>query len=145
MAEVPLCPVSGRPMVRGVRPFTISYKGQARTFDMPGWYCDASEESIFTRADMKVSDRELAILKAEVDNLAGPDEVERVRKGLGLTQAGASEIFGGGPRAFQKYESGEVSTSRVMTNLLRIVSRHPEEVARMTADVRAQEDERRQA
>lgn len=32
-----------------------------------------------------------------------------------------------------------------MTNLLRIVSPHPEEVARMAADAHVKDDERRQA
>jgi HTH-type transcriptional regulator/antitoxin MqsA len=132
-------------MVRDVRPFTISYKGRSRTFDMPGWYCDASDESIFTREDMKVSDRELTTLKAEVENLASPGEVMRLRKRLGLSQTKASHIFGGGPRAFQKYESGEVATSRIMTNLLRVVSRHPEELAQMAAEARAGEGEKQQA
>ncbi|WP_018264020.1 type II toxin-antitoxin system MqsA family antitoxin [Methylobacterium sp. WSM2598] len=134
MAEAPLCPVSGQPMVRDVRPFTISYKGHKRTFDMPGWYCDASGESIHTRADMKVSDRELATLKAEVEHLATPAEVVVLRKRLGLSQAKAAELIGGGPRSFQKYESGEVSTSRAMTNLLRVLARHPEEVERLAAE-----------
>ena len=31
---------------------------------MPGWYCDASDESIHTGEDMKVSDRALNRLKA---------------------------------------------------------------------------------
>ena len=135
MVEAPFCPVTGRPMVRATSPFTITYKGRRRTFPMPGWYCDASGESIHTRADMRVSDRELSRLKAEVENLAGPDEVVRLRKRLGMTQARAGHIFGGGPRAFQKYESGEVLASRPMTNLLRVVARHPEELARIAAEV----------
>ncbi|MDO9429097.1 MAG: type II toxin-antitoxin system MqsA family antitoxin [Methylobacterium sp.] len=139
MTEAPVCPVSGQVMFRDTRPFTLHYKGSVRTFDMPGWYCDGSGESIFTRADMKISDRELATLKATVENLATPAEVARLRKTLGLSQAKAGEIFGGGLRAFQKYESGETSTSRVMTNLLRVVSRHPEEVEQMAAEASKRE------
>jgi HTH-type transcriptional regulator/antitoxin MqsA len=51
-------------MHRDVRPMTLTYKGKKITFDMPGWYCDQSDESIHTSKDMKVSDRMLNRLKA---------------------------------------------------------------------------------
>jgi len=52
----PVCPETGAPMYRGVRPMTSSYRGETATFDEPGWYCDQSEESIHTGDDLKVSD-----------------------------------------------------------------------------------------
>jgi HTH-type transcriptional regulator/antitoxin MqsA len=38
-----------------------------------------------------------------------------------LTEAG--EIPGGGPRAFQKYESGEILVNKPMAQLLRLLDR----------------------
>jgi DNA-binding transcriptional regulator YiaG len=35
------------------------------------------------------------------------DDIRRIRERLGLTQVEAGEVLGGGPRAFQKYESGD--------------------------------------
>lgn len=142
MTDAPLCPETGQAMVRGMRPLTVSYKGRSRTVDMPGWYCDASGESVFTREDAKVSDFALVTLKAEAANLATPDEVREVRTGLGLSQAEAGTVLGGGIRAFQKYESGEVLTSRAMTNLLRSLVRHPEDVAIIRVSAREGEDQR---
>jgi HTH-type transcriptional regulator/antitoxin MqsA len=124
----PVCPVTGLPMVRDTRPMTIRYKGQTATFDMPGWYCGESGESIHTGDDMKVSDRELARLKGTIEGLLPPAEVRRVRKRLGLTQREASTIVGGGRNAFQKYESGETLPSQAISNLLKVLERHPEEV-----------------
>jgi HTH-type transcriptional regulator / antitoxin MqsA len=46
---------------------TIECNGAQTTFDMPGWYCDGSEESIHTGEDMKVSDRALNRLKAATE------------------------------------------------------------------------------
>ncbi|AWV19800.1 MULTISPECIES: type II toxin-antitoxin system MqsA family antitoxin [Methylobacteriaceae] len=135
MAEAPNCPETGQPMVRGVRPDTVAYKGRTRTIMMPGWYCDASGESIHTRDDMKVSDRALADLKAEVEGVASPSEVARVRKVLKLTQVQASRVFGGGPRSFQKYESGEVRTTRTMTLALRMAEKHPRDILQMAAEM----------
>ncbi len=135
MDEAPVCPVTGESMVRDTRPFVVSYKGREQTVSLPGWYCDASGESIHSRDDLKATDRALIALKAEAEGLATPGEVARVRKKLGLSQVKASEVLGGGPRSFQKYESGEVTPSRAMTNLLRVMERHPEEIHRLEADV----------
>ena len=121
----PICPETGQPMVRGVRPMTITYKGRSATFDMPGWYCEASGESIHTGKDMKVSDHELNRLKAKVEGLLLPEDVYRIRKRLGLTQKLAGQLIGGGINAFQKYESGEVLVSHAMTSALVLLDRDP--------------------
>jgi HTH-type transcriptional regulator / antitoxin MqsA len=128
MSNVPVCPETGKPMARGTRPMEISYKGQSTTIDMPGWYCDESSESIHTAEDMKVSDAALKELRKEVENLLKPQDVKRIRKKIGLTQREAGTLLGGGPNAFQKYEQDTVSVSKPMSNLLRVLERHPEEV-----------------
>jgi HTH-type transcriptional regulator / antitoxin MqsA len=56
-------------MVRDTRPMTITYKTQSSTFDMPGWYCDGSGESIHIAQDIKVSDTAVKELKIKVENL----------------------------------------------------------------------------
>ncbi|MBM3571952.1 MAG: type II toxin-antitoxin system MqsA family antitoxin [Alphaproteobacteria bacterium] len=121
----PTCPKTGQPMFRAVRPMTIAYKGRASTFDMPGWYCRASDESIHTGADLKVSDRALNRLKGQVEGLLTPDDVRRIRKRLHLTQKDAGRLIGGGPNAFQKYESGDVLVSHAVTSALLLLERDP--------------------
>ena len=127
MTGTPVCPETGKPMLRDTRPMTINYKGQSATIQMPGWYCDESGESIHTGEDMKVSDAALKELKNNVD-LLNPQEVKRIRTKIGLTQREAGAIFGGGPNAFQKYEQGTVTVSKPMSNLLRLLEKHPEDV-----------------
>jgi HTH-type transcriptional regulator/antitoxin MqsA len=112
-------------MYRAVRPFTLRYKGEAITFDMPGWYCDESDESIHTGADMRVSDRVLNLLRARHEGLLEPAEIRRIRKKLHLTQEVAGLLLGGGPRAFQKYESGDVLPSRAVYSVLLLLDRDP--------------------
>lgn len=128
MSKAPVCPETGKPMVRDTRPMEISYKGQSTTIDMPGWYCHESGESIHTAEDMKVSDAALKELRLEVENLLKPQDVKRIRTKIGLTQREAGTILGGGPNAFQKYEQDTVTVSKPMSNLLRLLERHPEEV-----------------
>jgi HTH-type transcriptional regulator/antitoxin MqsA len=121
----PVCPKTGASMGRDSRPMTLSYKGKSITFDMPGWYCDASDESIHSGADMKVSDRALNRLKARAEGLPGPEEIRRIRRKLGLSQGEAGELIGGGPRAFQKYESGDLLPSRAISSAMALLDHDP--------------------
>jgi HTH-type transcriptional regulator/antitoxin MqsA len=105
---------------------TLSYKRESITFDMPGWYCDQSEESIHTGEDMKVSDRMLNRLKARSEGLLEPEEIRRIRKKLHISQEAAGLLIGGGPRAFQKYESGDLLPSRAVSSALALLDRDPE-------------------
>jgi len=129
----PVCPETGAPMHRGVRPMTLTYKGESVTVEMPGWYCDQSKESIHTGDDMKLSDRALNRLKARVDGLPEPEEIRRIRKKLGLTQEAAGELIGGGPRAFQKYETGDLLPSRAISSALALLDHDPKALAVLKA------------
>ncbi len=112
-------------MRRGVRPMTLEYKGAHTIVDMPGWYCDTSDESVHTGDDMKVSDRALNRLKAAIENLPLPEEIKRIRTMLGLSQEAAGELIGGGPRAFQKYEAGDLLPSRAIGSALALLDHDP--------------------
>jgi HTH-type transcriptional regulator/antitoxin MqsA len=128
MTKAPICPETGKPMVRDTRPVAVTYKGHSTTIDMPGWYCNDSGESIHTGEDMKVSDAALQAVKIKVENLLSADDVRRIRVKMGLTQRQAGTLIGGGPNAFQKYEAGEVTVSKGISNFLRMLERHPEEI-----------------
>jgi len=52
-------------------------------------------------------------------------EIRALREGLGMTQAEAGELIGGGPMAFSKYERGEVTQSAGIDNFLRVLAVYP--------------------
>ena len=124
----PVCPESGHPMNRGIRPVTLSYKGLSANIEMPGWYCKHCGESIHSGKDMAVSDKALNRLKAEAEGLLLPKTVRRIRKRLKLTQKEAGRIIGGGPNAFQKYETGEILVSKAITSALILLDKNPEDL-----------------
>jgi len=62
----------------------------------------------------------------------GASDVKRIRESLGLTQAEAGELLGGGVRAFQKYESGVISPSATAANLLRLLESDPGALTKLT-------------
>ena len=78
---------------------------------------------------MKVSDRMLNRLKARVEGLVEPEEIKRIRKRLKLTQENAGRVIGGGPRAFQKYEKGDLLPSRAVSSALVLLDHNPEALA----------------
>jgi HTH-type transcriptional regulator/antitoxin MqsA len=121
----PVDPETGASLHRDVRPLTLAYKGQSITVDMPGWYGKQPDEGVFEPEDMKVSDRALNRLKARTEGLLEPEEIKRIRKKLGITQGAAGELIGGGPRAFQKYETGDLLPSRAISSALVLLDRDP--------------------
>ena len=125
----PRCPSTGATMRRCERAMTLNYRGKTLTFNMPGWYCDTSEESIHSAQDMKVSDRMLNRLKAEAEQLVTSQEIRRIRKKLNLTQVEAGELIVGGTRAFQKYELDDVLPSRAISSALLLLDRDPAALA----------------
>ena len=133
----PICPETGAPTFRGVRPMTLTYKGECITFDMPGWYCDQSDESIQSGDNMKTSDRMLNLLKVRREGLLEPGEIRRIRRKLHLTQEAAGLLIGGGPRAFQKYESGDLLPSRAVSSALVLLDHDPEALSVLTTHRKA--------
>ena len=116
---------TGEKLIRDIRNITLTYQGHSKTFPMPGWYPADSDDGTFTDDDMKVYDRALNQVKAEAENLLLPDDIRSIRKKLKLTQVQAGTILGGGKKAFQKYESGEILPSRAISNLLKILAMEP--------------------
>ena len=118
-------PETGEELVRDVRPMLITYKDLDETVEMPGWYPKDSDDGIFSKEDRKVYGKAMRRLKAKYEKLLLPEEIKSVRKQLQLSQEEAGERIGGGPRAFQKYESGDVLPSRAISNLLTILAKEP--------------------
>ncbi len=111
------------------KPQEYNYRGASITLGQPGAWCDNCDEGIVTGAEMAITESAFEEFKAKIDKLIDPAEIRRIRKEvLGLKQQEASRIFGGGKNAFSRYERGEVRPSLAVSNLLRMLRRHPDEV-----------------
>ncbi len=124
MTETRIHPVTGKTLRREVRPETISHGAMARTVDLPGWYPDDDSDSIHSGTDLEARDEAFRELRA-----AYAARIRSVRKRHKLTQEEAGRLIGGGPRAFQKYESGKTPPSEAAVGLIEILDRHPEVIA----------------
>lgn len=130
-------PVSGKDLLRGEREVTLTFRGETMQVMMPGWYAAddlTGYDGLHDPADMKVSDRALNSLKARAAGLLIPAEVKSIRKRLRITQREAGTIIGGGPNAFQKYETGDILVSKAIDTALRLLARDPSRLQELRAE-----------
>src|SRR5437870_751752 len=121
----PRCPRCGAPTTRGTRPESIEYKGHIATLRLRADWCTRCDEAIYDGTALERREDAFFALRAKVEGVLGPKQVAAIRHRLALSQRRAGELLGGGPRAFQKYESGQQQVSVPMTNLLRLLDRDP--------------------
>lgn len=88
--------------------------------------CDACGEQLVLPEQARANERVFADAKRNHEHLLTSAEICAWRKSLGVTQAEAAKIVGGGVNAFSKYERGEVIQSRPMDLLMRVVAAVPE-------------------
>jgi HTH-type transcriptional regulator/antitoxin MqsA len=115
----------------------LVYKEHSRTIKTLGWWCTKCDEAILTGDALVAHEKAFQQLKAAVDGVLGPAEVAKIRTALGLSQRKASELLGGGPRAFQKYESGTQALSVAMSHLLRLLAKDPSRLRELSGPATA--------
>ena len=122
---------SGRPLRRGVKMLTIEVDGQSLTYGQPGWWAsltdpaDAEGQLVDEDNIVRAAAHREARAKAKHAILT-PLVIRAIREACGLSQREAARVFGGGPKAFEKYEAGEVAPSSAMTRLLLLAAKRPE-------------------
>lgn len=98
----------------------IKHKDSFITVNMPYSICGNCSREFVSKEQIKVGDALIREAKKAYDGLYTNEEIKEARLKLGLTQAEASELFGGGRNAFSKYERGEVSQSVAMDRLIKL-------------------------
>ncbi len=101
------------------------FEHEAFTIERAGWRCDACGEVEF---DPDSAQRYAAAGDALVlrDMERQRKELRRIRRKLGLTQVAAARLTGGGHNAFSRYERGEAVLLPAVSNLFRLLDKHPE-------------------
>jgi HTH-type transcriptional regulator/antitoxin MqsA len=108
---------------------TYTYKDKFITLEQPGLWCDFCDEGILSGDDIAKTEKAFDEFKSKVDGLLLPEEIRRIRKDvLHLSQEEAGRIFGGGKNGFSRYERGEIRPMLAVSNLLKLLERHPEDL-----------------
>ena len=131
LPETIISPETGETLTRGVRPFTVAYKGESVVVDLPGYYPAGEGEGVHIGEDMAVVDQALRGLKEKTDGVPSPETIRRLRTKLQLSQREAGALFKVGENAFDKYERGLVEPSGPTIQLMMFLDRHPELAAEL--------------
>ena len=109
-----------------VKDVPYEYKGHATVVSkVAGWHCPHCHEVEFDSGEGERFGETIKRIAAEIDTHQAA-ELARIRKKLKLTQLEAARITGGGPNAFSRYERGKARPLPAVTNLFRLLDRHPE-------------------
>ena len=143
------CPECDAGMVHDKRDMQYAYKGDLTVItSVEGDYCLDCDEVVLDLAESRrVSAAMLAFNKHVNAGIVPPEYITAVRKKLQINRREAGEIFGGGPNAFSRYESGKTNPSIPLVMLLKLLDRHPylwDEVknAKVSDDTEALKDTR---
>lgn len=78
LPETMISPETGETLTRSVRPFTVAYKGESVSVDLPGYYPRGEGDGVHVGRDMAVLDKILRALKRKVDGVPSPARVRRL-------------------------------------------------------------------
>lgn len=118
------CPVCGMGhLTRHTKVEKITFKDASKDYQHFYSVCDVCHVEQTNAEEMKLNKRSVVKAKKLIEGLLTGEEVLEIRKKLGIKQDEAALIFGGGPKAFSKYEKNDVSQSESMDKLLRLAAR----------------------
>lgn len=106
----------------------LSFIYRERTLTVPqvsGWHCPVCSECEFDDGEGKRYSDAVDAFAAVVDREFA-NSLRATRKKLGLRQAEAGKLFGGGVSAFSEYERGKTQPHKSTVLLLKLLDKHPE-------------------
>ncbi len=113
-------------LLHTARNVPYQYKGHSAVVPkVTGWHCPVCGDVEFDPGEGKRFSAAIKRIAAQIDSREAA-ELARIRKKLKLTQLQAARISGGGPNAFSRYERGIARPLPAVTNLFRLLDRHPE-------------------
>lgn len=130
-----LCPICGEGHLHEqVDQVEVEYRGEKSLRNSLYSVCDTCGSETATAAQVRSNKRDTIAFRKRVDGLLTGAEVRAIREKLGINQAEAATIFGGGPVAFSKYENDDVMQSEAMDKLLRLSLEVPGVIEKLARD-----------
>ena len=122
-----ICPICGMGKLdEKVISKTFEYKDKMHT--IPGYHtftCDSCNESFASKKTRRKIEKELTDFRRDVDGLLTSYQIKQIRLKLDKTQEEMAELLGVAQKTFARYESGQVTQSKAMDKLLRVLNFAP--------------------
>ena len=123
----------GTLLTHGKKDLTIALGALSTTvLAVSGWHCPACADCQFDAGEGQRYGAALAALR-DTFNQQRASALRATRKKLGLRQAEAGQLFGGGSSAFSEYERGKTQPHKSTVLLLKLLDRHPELLSELRA------------
>ncbi len=128
--ELQMCPICGtESMEKKKISQEFEYKGHKKTiYGCEIIECKECGESFSTDETSKMMEKIIRDFHREVDGLLTSKQIKKIRTSIGFTQKDFGNLLGGGTKAFAKYESGVLTQSRPMDNLIRVIDQCSEAI-----------------
>ncbi|MDL2290995.1 type II toxin-antitoxin system MqsA family antitoxin [Desulfovibrio sp. OttesenSCG-928-F20] len=123
------CPVCGvAELENATKDLPYTYKGETIIVEnVTGRYCSVCDDMILGPDESeRFSNAAMELNKRVNASIIDPKLIRTIRKKLHLNQKQASKIFGGGPNAFSRYETGKALPPHSLMQLLRLLDKHPD-------------------
>lgn len=116
----------GTLLSHGVKDLSFFYRAKGLTVqDVSGWHCPECGECQFDPGEGQRFSAACDAFCAKADKQMATN-LRATRKKLGLRQAEAGRLFGGGASAFSEYERGKTQPHKSTVLLLKLLDRHPD-------------------
>ncbi len=104
----------------------FTYKEQTVQIQREVLTCSICGESFFQSKDERAIEKLLTDRRRTVDGLLTSGEIRNIRKQFEMTQMEFAQYLRVSQKTFVRYESGQVTQSYAMDDLLRILQQYPE-------------------
>lgn len=116
----------GTQLVQQTKDMAITLEGHSMVVaQVTGWHCPVCTDCEFKAGEGQRHSEALSTLRQAVNKDAAL-QLRAMRKRLGLRQAEAGRLFGGGTSAFSEYERGKTQPHKSTLLLLKLLDKHPE-------------------
>jgi len=105
---------------------TFNYNGnQIKIPDYQVFKCNVCGEAFVSQKTIRTTEKILTDFRRGIDGLLTSDEIKAIREKLGKTQTEMADFLEVGEKTFARYENGQVTQSRSMDYLLRMLDNAP--------------------
>lgn len=122
-----ICPICGEGKI-AERIITGEFEYKGKKCPIPDYHvfvCKHCSEQIVSPETLKATEKKLTDFCRKTDGLLTSNEIKAIRKKMGKTQIEMAALLEVGKKNFARYENGQVTQSKPMDMLLRILNEDP--------------------